>query len=123
MKKLLLILICLFVSFEVKSETYNCGFNCYGNPNKICISSYTRTDNGFVDDFEKQYSVKETKEYLNLVHSFNELNQGTKEVESVIFTIILNKYSGEFTKSTTQLGKVGSRNGNCEVKKDEWKTR
>ena len=111
------------MSFEVKSETYNCGFKCFGVPDKICISSYTRTDNGFVDDFKNLYSVKETKEYLNLVHSFNEFNKRTKEVESVIFSVIINKYSGEFTKSTTGLSKVGSRNGNCEVKKDEWKTR
>ena len=116
-------MICLFVSSEVKSETYNCGFNCFGVPDKICISSYTRTDNGFVDDFEKLYSVKETKEYINLVDSFNEFNERTKEVESVIFSVIINKYTGEFTKSTTELGKVGSRSGNCEVKKDEWKTR
>ena len=113
MKKLLLILICLFVSFEVKSETYVCSFMCFGS-DKICTNKLTRmvskNINGFKNEIGTVFQLSESNQFINLVNSVN------NDKDSSVFVRIINKKTLEFIIGTVTLGGFninGSRTGSC----------
>ena len=91
MKKLLLLLFSLTLSFNSYGESYICAFECYDFDKKIetiCQATYTRTDTGFSNTYS-DYLVQEDEGYLFLTEKFT-----TTGNHPVVRTVLINKLNG-----------------------------
>ena len=109
MKKLLLILICLFVSFEVKSElmTLVCTMKEINNK-KLDSSMEMKLDKnlGYFCPFNYEYCSH--MKYEETVHQITSTSKG----EGKTFEFVLNKYDGSFLLITK--GEITeTRRGKC----------
>ena len=112
MKKLL---ICLLLIPNLSwSESYVCAFKCFIGDD-ICQTTYTRKNNIFIDDWNHEFRFVEDQNSLAMSNIIVESDG------SVIFSVIIDKKTLEFTKSTTQLardwGGTGHEDGTCSLVK------
>lgn len=90
---------------KVAADQFVCAFQCYGE-NEICQTTYSRTDEGFIDDYHS-YFVNENETFITLSSPY------VGQDAAVVFSTIINKKSLEFTKSTTELANNSFRSGKC----------
>ena len=92
MKKLLLLLFSLILSFNSYGESYICAFECYDPDKKIdsiCQLIYKRTDTGFSNKYS-DYLAQEDESYLFLTEKYT-----TTENNPVVRTKLINKLNGD----------------------------
>ena len=97
MKKLLLLLFSLILSFNSYGESYICAYECYDfekKVDKICQLTLKRTDTGFTSG-ELDYLVQEDDSYLLLTNKF--ITTGNNPV---VRTVLINKLNGDSVSVT-----------------------
>lgn len=92
-------------SLQAYADQFVCAFQCYGT-NEICQSTYSRTDEGFKDDYHS-FFVNENESYISLSSPY------VGQDGAAVWSVIINKKTLEFTKSTTSLTDTGYRLGRC----------
>ena len=91
-------------------ETYICAFKCFLSDD-ICQTTYTRKNNIFIDEWNREFIFVEDKKNLAMTDMFIDESEG-----SAIFSIIIDKPTLKFTKSTTTIdGGRGFADGSCTV--------
>lgn len=101
---------CLLAIFclPVSGETYVCAFQCYVS-DKVCQSSYKRTDGGFLDDYDRLHFTNENERYISFAYPY------VGDDGTVVWSVVIDKSTLEFARSTTALDGGGSRSGKCSV--------
>lgn len=92
-------------------ESYVCASKCYMT-DEICQTTYTRDNKVFKDNWGQRYMFVEDKKNLAMASIF-----ANEEKGSAIFSVIIDKPTLKFTKSTTQVeeGGTGYLNGTCSI--------
>ena len=120
MKKLLVLLFSILLSFNSYGETYVCAFTCYGGGSETCQTAYKRINNGFLYvDGGDLFNLKENDKFLSL--SNNSTSGGSESAG--VSVVVINKDNLNFITSRTQLLDVpdeqylshGVRKGSCIV--------
>lgn len=110
MKKLLVLL--LLIPSLSWGESYICAFKCFIGDD-ICQTTYTRKNNTFIDEWNREFIFVEDKRNLAMTDMFIDESEG-----SAIFTAIIDKQTLKYTKSTTTIdGGRGFSDGSCTLVK------
>ena len=92
-------------SLQASADQFVCAFQCYVT-NEVCQSTYSRTNDGFKDDYHS-FFVNENESYISLSSPY------VGQDGAAVWSVIINKKTLEFTKSTTSLTDTGFRLGKC----------
>lgn len=107
-KKSVIASLFLILVSPVFGETYVCAFQCYIS-DELCQSSYERTHDGFVDDYDRLHITNENERYISLAFPY------VGDDGAVVWSVVIDKSTLEFAKSTNALDGGGSRLGKCSV--------
>ena len=108
MRKLLILL--LLVPSLSWGESYICAFKCFMSDD-ICQTTYTRKNNIFIDEWNREFKFVEDKKNLAMTYMFTYESEG-----SAIFSAIIDKQTLKYIKSTTSIDGVrGFSDGSCTI--------
>jgi len=116
MKKLLIILFSLLISFNSYGETYACSYTCYGSNTKTCLASFKRVNSSFFispnsDLGDITFNAIENEDFLSMA------SLSADDLGGNVLAVVINKGSLHFIRSITTAYTAPPSTSDSEYKK------